>query len=234
MATSTSGRPQYAALAILSVGAAGATGVLSLSDGDIFRPYLGSVQPVLVVALAAVAAFACLGFLRERCGFAIYAGRSSLRGIALSAKLAVLFAAAVMVVDVVGRFPRGINVPPPQSFLFYPVMAYVAEICFHALPLALFLAVARAFSRQGGGRGRIWWCILLASLVEPVLQVSLGWSGPVSPGLQIYVGVSVFAFNVIQMHVFQRYDFVSMYLFRLIFYGCWHIAWGYLRLRWLF
>jgi hypothetical protein len=31
--------------------------------------------------------------------------------------------------------------------------------------------------------------------------------------------------------VFRRYDFVTMYSFRLFYYAYWHIAWGVIRLR---
>ena len=53
-------------------------------------------------------------------------------------------------------------------------------------------------------------------------------------GSSAYVGVFVFVFTVVELYVFRRYDFMSMYAFRLVFYMWWHITWGYLRLRWLF
>jgi hypothetical protein len=48
------------------------------------------------------------------------------------------------------------------------------------------------------------------------------------------VGVFVFVFTPVELYVFRRYDFMSMYAFRLVFYMWWHVTWGYLRLRWLF
>jgi hypothetical protein len=45
---------QYAPLAVLSVGTVGTTAILSLSPGAFFRPYFGSINPLLAVALIAV------------------------------------------------------------------------------------------------------------------------------------------------------------------------------------
>ena len=37
-----------------------------------------------------------------------------------------------------------------------------------------------------------------------------------------------------QLLIFKKYDFNSMYAFRLVYYLFWHIGWGHLRLRLLF
>lgn len=42
-------------------------------------------------------------------------------------------------------------------------------------------------------------------------QTSLSWA-------EAYVGLQVFAINLAQLSVFRRYDFISMYSFRLIYY----------------
>jgi hypothetical protein len=49
-----------------------------------------------------------------------------------------------------------------------------------------------------------------------------------------YVGLHVFAFNLAQMAVWQRYNWVTMFAMRLVYYLQWHIIWGYVRLQWLF
>jgi hypothetical protein len=46
--------------------------------------------------------------------------------------------------------------------------------------------------------------------------------------LQIYV------INLQQLRIFRRFDFTSMYAFRLLYYLFWHILWGNLRLVVLF
>jgi hypothetical protein len=48
------------------------------------------------------------------------------------------------------------------------------------------------------------------------------------------VGVHIYVFNALQLYVFKRYDFLSMYAFRLVYYLHWHVVWGYMRLQLLF
>jgi hypothetical protein len=49
-----------------------------------------------------------------------------------------------------------------------------------------------------------------------------------------YVFLNVWVINMVQLALFKRYDFVSMYAFRLMYYLLWHIAWGHARLGLLF
>lgn len=226
-------RLQWIVFAALSLGAAGATGILSLSGDAWFERYFGRLEPLLVIALAAALGAASLGFLRSRGGFDIYARGRSLEGAGVAAALATLFAIAVILLDVRVPFPRDLNVPPPQSLLFYPAIGYVAEICFHALPLAVLLGVLGGLTRRHPG-ALVWPSILLAALLEPVLQVGFGLSARPFSWPDAYVAVHVFAFNLLQMYAFRRYDFVAMYSMRLVYYVCWHIIWGYARLQLLF
>lgn len=47
------------------------------------------------------------------------------------------------------------------------------------------------------------------------------------PGLRLYP-------VLLQLHVFRRFDFVSMLSLRLVYYVYWHLIWGAIRLRVLF
>lgn len=218
-------RRQYLALGALSLSVAGLTGILSLFRGALFGPYFGSTPPLAVIALVIFAGVVSLGFLRSRGWFEIYT-RNSFRGMAFAATAATLFGLAQISADFVIHFPRNLNVPPPQALAFYPVMAYVVEACFHALPLALLLAVLGPFTRKLNTNVLVWLSFLLVSCLESIVMLRLGFS--------TYVGLFVFAFNLFQLEVFRRYDFVSMYSFRFVYYIEWHILWGYLRLRILF
>ena len=80
----------------------------------------------------------------------------------------------------------------------------------------------------------MWLCLLLVALVEPFFQMRWGFAGRPLSWAEAYVGLHVFAINVLQLYVFRRYDFISMYSLRLFYYLYWHIIWGYLRLQWLF
>ncbi|MCB9291467.1 MAG: hypothetical protein H6560_29470 [Lewinellaceae bacterium] len=44
------------------------------------------------------------------------------------------------------------------------------------------------------------------------------------------MSLHIFLINLIQLWLFKRYDFVSMYTFRLVYYLIWHIGWGWVRL----
>jgi hypothetical protein len=49
-----------------------------------------------------------------------------------------------------------------------------------------------------------------------------------------YTWIHVFVIAFLQLYVFRRFDFVSMYSFRLFYYAYWHILWGVIRLEVLF
>ena len=115
-------RRQYVAFGVLSLVAAGCTGILSVSqDGArLFEAYFGSIPPLAAIAAAALVGFVSLVFLHSRGWFKIYTS-SSVRGVGVSAVIATLFGAWQVCADLlVTRFPKDINVPPPQSLLFYP------------------------------------------------------------------------------------------------------------------
>ena len=57
---------------------------------------------------------------------------------------------------------------------------------------------------------------------------------------QMLVALSIGAAGLIAIlyctnaQLFQRYDFMAMHAFRLVYYLTWHIVWGYARLKLLF
>jgi uncharacterized membrane protein len=225
-----SNRVQYTVLAVLSLMTLASAGVLSLSNGAFFRPYFGPVNPLLAAGLVIALGFVCLRFLHSRGWFEIFAGRATLEGVMLSAALAALFAAVIIVVDLKAPFPLDMNVPPPQSFLFYPAIGHVAEIVFHALPLSLLLILLGPRLKKPGSTTLAWSCMVIVSCLEPIFHLSAESSGKTLSWAEIFVGPHVFLFNLLQLWVARRYDFVSMYSFRLVYYILWHIVWGYARL----
>ena len=175
-----------------------------------------------------------LWFLHSRGWFEIYTGRKTLRGVVFSAIVATLFALAAISVDLGIGFDRDLNVPLPQSLSFYPAIGYVAEIVFRTLPLSLLLIFLGPLIKKRNPDSLVWSCILVASFLEPIFQLGFAFSQKPLSWADAYVVPHVFAFNLLQMYVFRRYDFVSMYSFRLIYYIYWHIVWGHLRLQLLF
>ena len=244
----TNNQPQYIVFGVLSLVVLGLTATLSLSrvtfsqpyQGSIrvnpagfLQPFFGSIDPLLAVAVIAVIGVVSLGFLQSHGWFEIFTMRGTLRGMAVSAFIATLFGIEVVIAESTNifRLPADINVRLPWSLMFYPVMGYVVEVVFHMLPLTVLLMVLGPLSKKLNMPGLIWLCILAVSLLEPIFQVG---SGQPLSFAQVYIGLHIFAINILQLYVFQRYDFVSMYSFRLVYYMYWHIIWGALRLQWLF
>ena len=226
-------RAQWLVLAVLFLGTAVLTGLLSISPDRYFQPYFGRVPPLLVVSLASLIGGVSLRILRSH-GFETYAKGESRNGLVFSATFATLFAVEAIIADFRIVFPRDLNVPLPQSLLFYPAMAYIAEITFHALPLLLFLvALGPLFNKRDPNR-LVWVCIVLTSSLEPVFQMASTSAEKPFSSADVYVGLHVFAINLVQLYVFRRYDFVAMYSFRMVYYFYWHIVWGYMRLQVLF
>jgi len=106
------------------------------------------------------------------------------------------------------------------------------------VPLAVILAIV---GRMAGGPvpGRLaprviaWSAMVLVSIPEAVYQGATSLPGGPAAAAA-YIGLKVFAFNLVQLSLFRRYDFVAMCVFRLVYYACWHVAWGQLRLQLLF
>jgi len=224
---------QYLIFVGLSLGVAVLVATLYSRNSLAFRPYLGGVNPLVAIALTILLGVVLLSFLLSRGWFVIY-GKENLRGLLVSSGLAALMAVGMILVDLKIVFPDDINKLFPESLLFYPSIAYVVEVLFHILPLSVLLIVLTFLSKSLSYERIIWPCILLVSLIEPIYQTILGLSTPVPALATGYVGVHIFVINLLQLLIFRRYDFMSMYSFRLVYYLLWHIVWGYVRLRLLF
>lgn len=244
-------RRQYVAFGILTLSVAGLTGILYLSPGTItnpylgiipvnpvgfFKPFIGESNPLLAIALVAVVGFVSLGFLYARGWFEIYSQRGNLRGLVVAAIAATLFGMEIISAEITNliRLPTDMNVPPPWSLLFYPVIAYVVEVLFHALPLALLLIILGTIFKKSNTNHLVWLCIFIVASLEPLFQTNIGSLERPFSFTKAYAGLHVFAINLAQLYVFRRYGFISMYSFRLFYYMYWHILWGYVRLQWLF
>ena len=208
------------------------TVVLLPSSAASFRRFYGEINAIAVTLVVTAAGAAALWVLQSTYQFALLQGKATLRGIALSAGLATLLAVAIVIADFVVRYPQDLNVPLPQALLFYPAIGFVAEIVFHIVPLALLLLALKPFVGWMGESRVVWLGILLVALAEPTFQ-ALFLGGPFT-WAGVYTWVHVFAIAVLQLIVFRRFDFVSMYGFRLFYYAYWHILWGVIRLEVLF
>jgi hypothetical protein len=116
----------------LSLGVIGLTTLTRAVSPTMFRRFIGDADPTL--AAVGLSAFGALlvSVLIVRNGFSV-AGPAVSRGVSRSMVLAALFGAVIIVVDLAIVHPADMNVPFPQSLLFYPVIGFMVEILFHVL-----------------------------------------------------------------------------------------------------
>ncbi|MFW9926689.1 MAG: hypothetical protein ACFFDM_07990 [Candidatus Thorarchaeota archaeon] len=207
------------------------TVILFVSDPLIFQPYLGNINPVLAFAIIALLGVVLLAYLLSLGWFDIFK-REDLKGLLISSILTLPFALAVITIDFNFPYPEDINVLFPRSLLLYPTMGFVVEILFHALPLALLSLLFTSLFKNADRERIILACIFLTAIIEPVYQVMLNVAHPL--WIVVSEGIRFFLFSLVQLNIFKRYDFVSMYSFRLVYYFIWHILWGSIRLTILF
>ena len=82
--------------------------------------------------------------------------------------------------------------------------------------------------------GYLFVCIMIVSLIEPVFQYMFDSTIGKPLLLEVFDGTRLFMFSFVQLYILKRYDFISMYSFRLVYYLLWHILWGSIRLLILF
>jgi hypothetical protein len=225
-------RWQYAAYLALSLVALIFIVILLPSSGAYFSRFFGKTNAILVIVVASVVGAVALWVLGSRYAFVILKGRATLKGIALSAVLATALGVAIVIADLFIRYPQDTNVPVPQALLFYPAVGFVAEIVFHVLPLAVLLLALSPLAGRLGRDRVVWIGVLLVAVLEPAFQVL--FEGKAFTWGAAYTWIHVFAIAFLQLYVFRRFDFVSMYSFRLFYYAYWHILWGVIRLKVLF
>jgi hypothetical protein len=216
----------------LSVLAVALVAILVPSHSALFLPYFGGLHPLLVMGIVVALGAVLLPLLQSRGGFQVLKAETGLRPMALAAGLATLFAIEVVLADTFIRYPEDMNAALPQALLFYPAIAFVVEIIFHVTPLAILLAAMSPVLDRLGADRLAWIVILLTALLEPTFQLGFqeepfSWAG-------LYTWVHLLALNLVQLWLFRRHDFITMYAFRFSYYIYWHIVWGYLRLSILF
>ena len=221
-------RVQYAVLGATALVAVALTVVQTHLDRSVFGRYLGTTNPVVVMIVVSALAFVSLAYLRSHGSFEIVSGEGVLAGLRFTAVVAPLFAVAAIGADLLLRYPRGMNVPAPDAFFFYPAIGFLVEVCLHAVPLALLVAL---FARSGIPSDRTFW---LLAIPVAMLEAGFQTATATTAATAVFSGLQLLAFGLVQLYVFRRFGFVSMYVFRLAYYSLWHMAWGALRLRWLF
>ena len=117
-----------------------------------------------------------------------------------------------------------INVPFPESILFYSGGAIVVESLFRLILLTLPLwLIANVILRRRGQATLFWILALLTSLLEPAGQVSLV-AGHLD--VMVFMAVAMYGMNVFEALLFWRYGFLAPLFFRGSFYLVWHVIGG--------
>ena len=208
------------------------TGILYVRNAPLFQAFFGKLNPLLVIlGIILLGTVLSLFFLSR--GWFVVHKVGNYKGFLVAAGLATLPGLLIILLDLKAVFPADTNRPFPDSLFFYPIFGFVVEVIFHMLPLALFLFILTSSFKLNFEKV-IWPCILVVALLEPIFQTVLGFSQPYPTWVTIGVFANIFLINIFQLLIFKRYDFVSMYSFRLVYYAIWHIVWGQIRLGLLF
>lgn len=231
LAAISSDRVQYLVFIGLSFVILIFTGVLYYSDNQIFQRFIGKINPILAILLAIILGIILFSILLSQKWFAIF-GKETLDGVIRASVLAAVFGVIIILVDMKIVFPADTNILFPESILFYPAIGFFVEILFHLLPVTVLLLLLNSILKNAN---IFWISFLIVALLEPVYQaLDMANSSRYPLWAVLYVGLHIYLFNLFQLLIFKKYDFISMYSFRLVYYLFWHIGWGYIRLRLLF
>jgi hypothetical protein len=222
------------ALTVSSVIVVASIFTVSSTDGVTFAPYFGIVPPVTAAIFVCLAGIAALYVLEKIHDLPVFARQLSGRQFLIAVAAAVPFMVLVTVVDLTIGFPVDINVPLPAAIIFYPAMGYIAQLALHIVPLSVLLSIGKSFFSRLSARRRLWVSIVLASMPESVFQVSASLSDGKLTLLGSFVAMHLFAFGLVELYLFRRFDYATMFVFRMAYYAYWHLAWGTLRLQWVF
>ena len=224
-------RFQFLIFLYLSLGVVAFTLILSYIDYYTFSRFLGNFNPLLALLITIITGFAVLTFLLSKTQFVIYKKQTP-KTYFIVTGIAIIFGIEVIAADIwLVDYSADINILFPKSLLFYPSIGYIVEVFFHLLPISLIIIVLSSF-RKFSINKIVWISIITVSIIEPLYQV--WFTDHYSLTTTIYTGIHVFLFSLTQLLIFKYLDFISMYMFRLIFYFIWHILWGYFRLDLLF
>ena len=191
------------------------TGILYIRNAFLFQAFFGQFNPLLTIFIVILLGTILSVFLLARGWFLIYEV-GKFKGFLVSAGLAALPGLVIILIDLKAVFPVDTNRPFPDLLFFYPIFGFVVEVVFHMLPLALLLFTLTSVLKFDFEKA-IWLCILVVALLEPIFQTVLGYSQPYPTWVIVSVFVNILLINLFQLWIFKRYDFVSMFSFRLVY-----------------
>ena len=216
---------------VLSIMVLGMTILLNATNGLLFQRFFDRFNPLILITASTFTGFLLLSYLHFRGWFTLFK-IENLKKIIRYTGLIILFVSVSILVDLNMVFQADMNIKFPESLLFYPVIAFFVEILFHVLPLTILLIALISIFNKTSYKKLLWITMLLVALLEPTYQAINMTQYPA--WAVIVVWVNLFLFNLTQLSIFKKFDFILMLTFRLLYYLCWHIIWGHIRLQVLF
>ncbi len=214
-------------LAVCCLLVVGTVSVLSAYSSINFAPFFGVLPPAAAATIACTLGIGSLFALQKRFGFCVIGADTGSRGWIAAATAALPFMAIVTSIDLLIGFPANIHVSLPAALVFYPLMGFIAQFALHIVPFTLLLWIITRACVAWAPHRRIWLAIISSACVEAVFQAGAsaapGNDAALATGV---VATQVFAFGVTELYLFQRFDFITMYVFRLTYYSYWHVIWG--------
>jgi hypothetical protein len=219
---------------LLIFGMIGSVIILNYLNPLFFLQYFGDLNPLLAVIFVSALGLFAIRILLSISDFRIFRREDSHR-LLFFFGIASLLAFLMILVDIFFKFPEGINVEFPYSLLFYPLMGFVVGSIFHLMPLMVLISILKILTDNKEKTDKLIWLSLpIIAIFEPIYQQLLSTASHFSLEVEFYIGFHIWVINLIQLYLFKRNDFLSMYYFRIIYYFFWHILWGFLRLNILF
>lgn len=114
-------RPFFLVAALLLV----CTAILSILEPEPFDRYFGRYNVFFACAAAYTTGGISLAYIVSNYGFSVFSSKEGMRGIGVAGLLSLVFGIVIVSFDLLVPFPEDINVQPPISILFYPIMALV-------------------------------------------------------------------------------------------------------------
>lgn len=224
-------KAQYQVLGVVLLGILIMTIVLTRFNALLFKRFLGDTHPIVAILLSSILGFLLLSFLLTKQWLTVF-HMPHLRKAAGYAWPAVLFSCVAILIDLTIVFPIDMNILFPESLLFYPVIALFVEVVFHVLPITLILLTLSKIFNQARLDQLLWISMIMVAIIEPTYQALEMSTSP--SWARVVVWINLYLFNLFQLFIFKKFDFISMYLCRLLYYLVWHIIWGHLRIDLLF
>ena len=141
--------------------------------------------------------------------------------------LGLAFAFFEILVGLVMGLPN-IHVPFPFSIPVYVSGGIFLEILYHLVPVVFLVWLISNVLLKGTRQKEVFVAVaILASLWEPIMQITGMYQMGLLPGMAVGAGLFIFIFagNLIPITLFSNYGFLAPVIWRLTDYGLWHVLW---------